>query len=121
MNKPRKIDVNHNPLSPSQERMCKRFISTFGVSIFEIVDTTFFDWNMGFNFFGFASVFFIHNEVNFNLTYELEGLDYGFWLNCKDGDSIFFSVRNIFFLWQQRRYALDDFLAALHELSKSKK
>lgn len=114
-----KIEVDNNPLLSSQQKLCKRFISVFGLSIFEVVDTTFFDWNTRLNFFGDASVFFMYNQAYFTLSYEISGLDYGFLLACKDGDSAFFPVINILSFWHKNSYRLEDFTDALEKLARS--
>ncbi|WP_041661229.1 hypothetical protein [Acaryochloris marina] len=95
MNKPGKIKVSHKPLTPSQERLCIRFIDTFGVSLFEIIDATFF--SLRFNPFDFASVSFKDNGNSFTLSYGIDELNYGFMLCCNNEDRAFFPISNIFF------------------------
>lgn len=119
MNKPRSIEVSHKPITPPQERLCRRFIDTFGVSLFEVVDTTFFSCNLSLNLFDFAIVSFAFKKGGFTLSYEIDELSYGFMLSYEDGDSAFFPIRNILLFWQQNKYNLDDFIEALQILSKT--
>lgn len=114
------MHVSHKPITKHQQMLCDKFQEVFGTSIYEVVNTNFFHIERRISLRD-ASTQFTYKDAIFTLSYEAIDplrLTYGFYLDCKDGDSAFFPIRNIFLFWQQNRYNLDDFINALDELSE---
>lgn len=115
------MQVSHEPITKYQQRLCEKFLTVFGTSIYEVVNTTFFHIERRINVRD-ASTQFTYKEAIFTLSYEAVDplrLTYGFSLDCKDGESRFFPVTHLLLRWQKYRYTLQDFISALDELSES--
>lgn len=115
------MQVSHEPITKYQQRLCEKFLTVFGTSIYEVVNTTFFHIERRINLRD-ASTQFIYKEANFTLSYEAMDplrLSYGFNLSCKDGDSVLFPVAHLLLRWRSYQYTLQEFTSALDELSVS--